>query len=252
MAKAFPNASTNAELIMKVTRALDRYGYNEKTLVGFSLCSDEVNRPLEDTFYGWYGEHFNMGGLAGFPFAGVTGFGAMASHIPDDGSCLLVYGPHVGIDSAGTVGKVDRKGKSKTSTCCGSAVAASRYITAVYKGEAEQVGPPTDSVDAQQNYVAAALLPFGERIATAPEPMVELPFATFEPIDDMMQRIVKKVKVGGKIAMLGGLQINTPRGVSDYFLPLRFDIRDGKTGEIIEDLMWKRKVGTESRKRITA
>lgn len=196
-----------------------------------------------------------MGGLAGFPFAGVTGFGAMASHIPDGGSCLLVYGPHVGVDSDGNVGKVDRKGKSKSGSCCGSAVAASKYITAVYLGNAEKVGPPMDSVDAQQNYVSSLLLPFGERVATAPDPMVELPFATYEPIDGMMERIVKKSagKVpNGKVALLGGLQINTPRGVSDYFLPLRFDIRDGKTGEIIQDLMWTRKVGTESRKKVTA
>jgi hypothetical protein len=237
-----------------VTRALKKYNYDSSTLVAFSLCSDEVNRPLEEVFYGWYGEHFNMGGLAGFPFAGVTGFGAMASHIPDDGSCLLVYGPHVGVDSDGNVGKVDRKGKSKSGSCCGSAVAASKYITAVYLGNAEKVLPPTDAVDAQQNYVSAMLLPYGERVAKASDPMIELPFASFEPIDGMIERIVKKSagKVGGKIALLGGLQINTPRGVSDYFLPLRFDVRDGKTGEVIEDLMWSRKVGTESRKKVTA
>jgi len=217
--------------------------------VAFSLCSDEVNRPLEESFYGWYGEHFNMGGLAGFPFAGVTGFGAMASHVPDGGSCLLVYGPHVGVDSDGMVGKVDRKGKSKSGSCCGSAVAASRYITAVYRGDAEKVGPPMDITDAQQNYVSAALLPYGERVATAADPMVELPFATYEPINAMMEKIVlkggPKVSGEGKIAMLGGLQINTPRGMSDYFLPLRFDIRD-KEGNLIEDLMFKRNVGSSS------
>ena len=246
---------TNAELVAKTTKALGRFGYDDTTLVAFSLCSDEVNRPLEEVFYGWYGEHFNMGGLAGFPFAGVTGFGAMASHIPDGGSCLLVYGPHVGVDSDGLVGKVDRKGKSKSGSCCGSAVAASKYITAVYRGDAETVGPPTDLTDAQQNYVAAALLPYGERVATASDPMVELPFACFEPIDAMMEKIVKKggIKVGGdgKIAMLGGIQINTPRGMSDYFLPLRFDIRE-KDGSIIEDLMWRRNVGSEARWKVTA
>jgi hypothetical protein len=240
--------------VTKVTSALKPYGYDSSTLVAFSLCSDEVNRPLEEVFYGWFGEHFNMGGLAGFPFAGVTGFGAMASHIPDGGSCLLVYGPHVGVDSDGNVGKVDRRGKSKSGSCCGSAVAASKYITAVYLGNAEKVGPPSDSMDAQQNYVSALLLPYGERVATAPDPMVELPFAAFEPIDAMMEKIVKKSlgKVNGKVAMLGGLQINTPRGVSDYFLPLRFDVRDGKTGEIIQDLMWTRQAGSERRKRVTA
>lgn len=244
---------TNTDLVRKVTRALGKYGYDESTLVAFSLCSDEVNRPLEEVFYGWFGEHFNMGGLAGFPFAGVTGFGAMASHVPDGGDVLLVYGPHVGVDSSGLVGKVDRKGKSKSGSCCGSAVAASKYITAVYRGEAEKVANPSDAVDAQQNYVSSMLLPYGERVARAREPMAELPYATFEPIDEMMLKIVKKAggKVGGngKIAMLGGLQINTPRGVSDYFLPLRFDIRDN-SGRVLEDLKWRRKAGSESRNRV--
>ena len=69
----------------KVYKRLRPWGYGPDTLYATSLCSDEVNRPLEETFYGVYGEHFNMGGLAGFPFAGVTGFGAMASHVPDGG-----------------------------------------------------------------------------------------------------------------------------------------------------------------------
>jgi len=244
---------TNGELVMKVNKALSRFGYDESTLVAFSLCSDEVNRPLEESFFGLYGEHFNMGGLAGFPFAGVTGFGAMASHIPDGGSCLIVYGPHVGVDSNGLVGKVDRKGKSKSGSCCGSAVAASKYITAVYRGDVEKVGPPMDFTDAQQNYVSNALLPYAERVTTAPDPMVELPYATFEPIDAMMEKIVAKggPKVGGygKIAMLGGLQINTPRGMSDYFLPLRFDIREND-GTLVEDLMFYRKAGSEYRRRM--
>lgn len=180
----------------------------------------------------------------------------MASHIPDGGSCLLIYGPHVGIDSDGNVGKIDRKGKEKAGSCCGSAVAASRYITAVYRGQAEAVPPaPSDSIDAQQSYVAAALLPYGERVATARDPMVELPFAAFEPIDGMMEKIVKKAGRGvngdGRIALLGGVQVNTPRGLSDYFLPLRFEVQE-KTGEVIEDLLWKRMAGSEARKRIVA
>jgi Limiting CO2-inducible proteins B/C beta carbonyic anhydrases len=250
LARTFPEAVTNAELVTKVTKGLSRYGYDDRTLVAFSLCADEVNRPLEDAFNGWYGDHFNMGGLAGFPMAGLTGFGAMASHIPDGGSCLLVYGPHVGIDSDGRVGKVDRKGKAKSGSCCGSTIYASKYVTAVYRGDVEKVGPATDFVDAQQNFVASSLLPYGGRIAGAPDPMVELPFAAFEPIDAMMQRIVKKAGKGvgdGRIAMLGGIQINTPSGLSDFFLPLRFDIRES-SGEIIEDLTWTRKVGSESRR----
>jgi hypothetical protein len=42
-----------------------------------SLCCDEAAQPLQENFQQVYGDHFSMGGMAGFPFGGVTGFGAM-------------------------------------------------------------------------------------------------------------------------------------------------------------------------------
>jgi hypothetical protein len=192
-----------------------------------------------------YTDVFNMGGLAGFPFGGVTGFGAMAKHIPDGGSCLVVYGPHVGVDLDGKVGTVNRRGKEKGGTCCGSAVAAAGYIRGVYKGEMEQ-GPtvPKDSSDAQQLYVGTMLLPFAERLENAKDPMAELPYATFEPLDELMEKIVGKAsyKVGetAKIALLGGLQINTPPGMSDYFLPLKFEIRNSDN-RVIDNLLYEKR-----------
>ena len=44
-----------------------------------------------------WGENFNMGGLAGIPFVGKSGFNAFTSHIPENGHLLIAYGPHVGI-----------------------------------------------------------------------------------------------------------------------------------------------------------
>lgn len=194
-------------MVKKVSSALKPYGYGPETLVATSLCSDEVNRPLEESFYGYFGQHFNLGGLAGFPFAGLTGFIAMASHVPDNGSCLVVYGPHVGINADGQVGMVNRRGKSQSVTCCGSAVAASRYVTSVYNGDAEPVSPPKSVLDAQQKYVASSLLPYAEQVVDALDPMVELPYALFKPIDEMMMQLVVKAgnQVGsnGRIAMLG-------------------------------------------------
>ena len=35
---------------------------------------------------------FEMGGLAGLPFAGLTGMTAYAHHIPDHGAACIVYG----------------------------------------------------------------------------------------------------------------------------------------------------------------
>ena len=211
---SFPGALSNDKLLERVTQRLARQGFaKDGTLVGSSLCSDEVNRPLEDTFLQYYGNHFAMGGLAGFPFSGVTGFGAMASHIPDNGNCLLVYGPHVGVDSEGNVGKVNRRGKTKSGTCCGSAVAASKYLAQVIDGAADPMSPPSGALDAQQTFVSTMLLPYASEVIAAKEPMVTLPYATFKPIDNMMNRVLanasSKVGPNGKIAMLGGIQVRT-------------------------------------------
>uniref|UniRef100_A0A7S3LCW1 Limiting CO2-inducible protein B/C beta carbonyic anhydrase domain-containing protein n=1 Tax=Amphora coffeiformis TaxID=265554 RepID=A0A7S3LCW1_9STRA len=242
--QAFPGAQSNADLVKKVKGALRKYGYGKDTLLATSFCCDEVNRPLDEAFAAEYGQQFNMGGLAGFPFGGVTGFAAMAKHVPDGGSCLVVYGPHVGVDFDGKVGTVNRRGKEKGGTCCGSAVAASGYVNSVYKGEIEEAKTPTATMDAQQIYVGSVLLPYAERLAKANDPMVELPYVMFEPVDDLTQKIVAKAagKVGGngKIALLGGIQINTPTGMSDFFLPLRFEVRDNKD-TVVENLLYEKR-----------
>jgi len=237
--EAFPGAVTNAELLDMINGAVEGAGYDmSKTLVATSLCCDEVNRPLETDLSANFDYNFQMGGLAGFPFGGATSFGAMAAHIPDGGSCVVVYGPHVGVDSTGAVGTVERRGRANGGSCCGSAVAASGYVGSVLAGEKE-ADHPEDALDAQQFYVGSMLMPFAEDLGKADDKMVELPKALYKAQSDLMERIVKKSAGGvadGQIAVLGGIQINTPPGYSDYFLPKSFDLYNNK-GEKIADLM---------------
>lgn len=237
--QSFPKAVTNQEIISKVKVALEKYGYGKNSLVATSLCADEVNRVLEKDLSKVYGDNFSMGGLAGFPFGGVTSFGAMASHIPDGGSCLVVFGPHVGVDSTGKVGTVERRGRGNGGACCGSAVAACGYVSSVHAGEVSKHGPPTDPIDAQQNFVGNMLLPYAAYLEQASNKMAELPYALFDAQKKMMHRIIQAgagcVGGDGKISVLGGIQINTPDGVPDYFLPLSFEVFDNK-GTKMEDL----------------
>jgi hypothetical protein len=237
---AFPGALTNKELIEMIDATLFESGFDrETTLVATSLCCDEVNRHLETDIQGVYTNNFNMGGLAGFPFGGAVSFGAMASHIPDGGSTIVVYGPHVGIDSKGTVGTVERRGRAKGGACCGSANAAAGYVSDVLNGIVERSPIPDDPLHAQQAYVGDMLLPYAERLEAAPEKMVELPYALYDAQSDMVDRIVQtscSAVSDGKIAVVGGIQINTPPGFSDYFLPLSFELIDNK-GNLIEDFM---------------
>ena len=235
----FPRSINNRKLEISVVKVLAEKGYTgENTLLATSLCCDELARRLEDDFVKVYGNNFNLGGLAGFPFAGNTGFGAMAAHIPDDGYCLLIYGPHVGVAKDGTVGKVERSGIALVDTCCGSAVAASNYLKGITDGGATITSDIQSFSDFQQGAVQELILPFGKRLSDAENRMVELPYALFTT-QDLLMRTIVDAGIGGikkGIALLGGLQINTAPDTLDYFLPLRFGFMNNK-GEIIEDLL---------------
>ena len=119
------------------------------------------------------------------PWAGITGFGAMASHIPDGGSCLIVYGPHVGVDSRGNVGKVNRPGQKVPDSCCGSAADAAIYVGRVYKGEILSRSSPEDCIDTQQAYLRNALQPHALRLDQSSDADVELPYALFDAADEV-------------------------------------------------------------------
>jgi len=93
--KAFPKALTNAELENRAVEVLAKKGYtSENTLLCTSLCCDELARKLEDEFVAIYGDNFNLGGLSGFPFAGNTGFGAMAA-VSFFWSCCVICLSHL-------------------------------------------------------------------------------------------------------------------------------------------------------------
>lgn len=242
MTVTYPNAITNDELVAKVTSILSTNGYTEsKTLLATSLCCDEVNRVLEKDFSKIYGDNFNMGGLAGFPFGGTVSFGAMAHHIPDSGSCFIVFGPHIGVSCDG-IGKLSRRGLHHSGSCCGSACAALAYVQSVAQDSTEVAPMPVaDPIEMQQWLVGQLLLNHSERLERTENPMAELPLALFDEQKKLIYQILKRGcshVASGNIAVLGGVQINTPDGVSDYFLPLNFELFNNQ-GECLKDLMWE-------------
>jgi hypothetical protein len=238
----------NSQLVGKVTEKLTAYGFNKaNTLVATSLCSDELARPLEKAFgLDYYGDHFHIGGLSGFPHGGHTAFGAMCSHIPECGHCLLVYGPHVGVDSMGTVGTVERRARDVGGPCCGSATAACGHILPVHGGANPQEGGPAPSLlDVQQANVVTLLTPYTDRLAAVssdPQTLqVELSFSLQEIQKTLIESIVSRGTgnlTDGNVVVLGGIQINTPPEMEDYFMPIHFDLYDNKgvkQGEISWD-----------------
>lgn len=241
--EAFPGSLTNKELVDRVSDKLGKYGYDSKsTLLCTSLCCDEIARVLEADFAKVYGDGCRLGGLAGFPWGGITSFTSMAAHIPDTGTALLLYAPHVGVDVAGRVGTVARGAgykDSATGPCCDSAVGATRHVTSVWSKDEESFDTPSSAKDAQHVYLCDALMPYAGRLDESPEPMVELPYACYDAQKEMMTKIIEAgcgaIAGDSRVAVLGGIQINTPSGMTDYFLPLSFELYDNK-GEKLEDL----------------
>jgi len=44
---------------------------------------------------------FTISGIGGLPFVGKTGWAAFSSHVPEDGNVVVLFAPHVGVDSYG-------------------------------------------------------------------------------------------------------------------------------------------------------
>eukprot|EP00574_Skeletonema_japonicum_P008227 CAMPEP_0201714458 /NCGR_PEP_ID=MMETSP0593-20130828/936_1 /ASSEMBLY_ACC=CAM_ASM_000672 /TAXON_ID=267983 /ORGANISM="Skeletonema japonicum, Strain CCMP2506" /LENGTH=305 /DNA_ID=CAMNT_0048203743 /DNA_START=25 /DNA_END=942 /DNA_ORIENTATION=+ len=235
----FPGAISNKEMETKVASILEGKGFTPaNTLLCTSLCCDELARNLEDDLNKVYGHNFNLGGLSGFPFAGNTGFGAMSAHVPDDGFCLLVHGPHVGISKDGVIGKVERSGIALVDNCCGSAIAASNYLKGITDGGAKITTKLQQFSDFQQGAVQELILPFGKRLNDADNRMKELPYALYDSQDILVRDIINGGKGGIKagLALLSGIQINTGPDTLDYFHPLRFDYYDSE-GNIVESML---------------
>lgn len=233
----FPQAINNYDLAIRVVQTLlERRGYSaSNTLLTTSLCSDELAKQLSDDFGGIYGNSFNLGGLAGFPFAGNIGFQTMCGHIPDGGGCLLLYGPHVGVTADGIIGKVEREGVSQDDICCRSAIEALNFVT----GQTNTGVADFAFTDLQQSAVQNLVAPLSDRLIAAQNPMGELPFAIYgtqtELIDSIVREGVGGVKERG-IAILGGVQINTSPQYLDYFQPMRLDLIDSN-GQLVENLL---------------
>lgn len=186
-----------------------------KTIWGTSICSDEVNNNftfLNKHFAGL--GPFRFGGISGLPFTGKTGFRAFASHIPDDGGALILYGPHIGVSKNGKAGEILREGQQAISTCCGSLIAG---LNSVQNNVVPQ-NPARD--DYQQSQVSKMLIEKYEEINASSEPIKTVTEIAFQQINRELKDIISACKdaiTGRKVLLIGGIIINTDWDQEDFF-----------------------------------
>lgn len=263
----FPGSMPYPTLLQYISNVLTTtLGYNlSTTLVATSLCGDELNRPLEKQLSDLVGSpNYSLGGLAGCPFGGATAFKKMKLHIPDQGQALIVFGPHVGVDVYGNLGRVQERSQIQSETrqsddhlwCCRSAILACHHVRQQQAAIAQgQLTPQAENLfnpmDMSQQFVQSMLMPYAPQLEQAAQSggdnglMYQLPQCLFAAQQELMQRIIQDAITAsqqssqslqqqaesdivpadfpGNVAVLGGIQINTPQGYYDYFQPLQFD-----------------------------
>ncbi len=83
----FPGAEPSRKILTIVQNELEKYNILPKnTLFAQSICPNDINYSsggISHVFTEYFGDCFHLGGLAGIPFTGSTGFTAFSHHVPD-------------------------------------------------------------------------------------------------------------------------------------------------------------------------
>lgn len=226
----FPNAVEGHEFTLNIVDSLMKnYDMTPKnTLFGYSTCPDEINRTVT-RFQSYYGEHqFHLGGLTGYPFRGKTGFNAFSHHAPNknsEGNIIILYGPHVGISPKGELGKVLRENQSHESNACGAAISFLSKCNESIK-KSKKYEPVEDKLDSEQYFIEKMMLPHAERILNSENQIKELVEINYKLIDNDILNMIEQLKESfhGKIALVGGIMINTPHTHNGYFDLRRWEV----------------------------
>jgi len=242
----FPGAMPDRQIVTLLTNALKKkikYWSVENTLLGTSFCPDEISNEkgdLPQLLHEMFGKVFPFSGLAGVPFAGRTGFKAFASHVPKNGTVLIVYGPHVSISPDGIVGKFKRPGQDHLTSACGACIGA---LSIIEKNTYDMPSPGSIEYeeDFQMNYIIQELKARLEQIIDHPKgKQVGLVFQAFKVAQKLIRTIIDvDVLDGAPVILLGGIQINMPDPLPDFYLPQcfrRFTI-ENKEGESWLDML---------------
>jgi len=229
------------------------------TLFAHSVCSDEVNgkdEQLVDLMMNRWGEGFSLGGLAGLPFAGKSGFRAYLHHVPDSGKLLIMFAPHVGIDGDGRIGALQREGQSALSKACGAAIGAFKAIKSA--GAAPPSSSPTsssasvlnmadstyDEFDPQITQIVELLTPRMEGIDASANDIGFVTYQMYGIVRDLVDACIRNTPDvwdwTDEVALVGGIMINRKNG-GDFFQPLSFETRSkDKTEDLFNKAFGKR------------
>ncbi|UZT97417.1 hypothetical protein ODZ84_19865 [Chryseobacterium fluminis] len=225
--KWYPKALTSVDTVNRLLDTIEKHlGLKPNQLMhADSMCCDDVNAiqypPRAHEMLG----PFHLGGLNGFPFAGLTGMGAFAHHVPEEGAVIIFYAPHIGITKEGEIGEISRIGQSSNSACCGAAKGALGKLMAgkIIEGN-------ITSLDFQMNTIEQIFLHQQERILNAENKIYEATEIMYEAIDERIEVLVRETSYPCKyVILVGGIFINGDQDMGSFCQYKKFEYIDLET-----------------------
>jgi len=207
-------------------------------------------------FERYLGAGFALGGLAGVPFAGKTGFSSFTHRVPENGHAFVLLAPHVGLDCDNKLGKCaapdedngddeggDREEKKASASdseyCCRAAVNALNYCCSDRPIPTNLNNNPEDY---QMNYILQLvnrrkdLLDDDDDENTRQADLAKQLHAIAK---NMLDKIVYPFFGGPDttLLILTGVQINMPKPFEDFFQPRQFYIlnKHGKKEDLFKE-----------------
>jgi hypothetical protein len=232
--KAFPGAMPGSGFSDSVVNyILRKYKITpDKMLLGASLCVDDIIYTKNFRLHAKVKGPFNLGGLAGLPFTGVSGLGAFAHHIPDDGVMLLLIAPHIGYSESKGWGYVLRHEQHHASTCCGA------LMGTLGKLQNGTLKPEIKEEDYQGGKIAQLALGHQKEILGAENPVIELTKITAKQAEQEIRSYIPDVDMEHikYVILVTGIMINTDYAYSDYLSVNHFMVYDVAKKAIVEDV----------------
>ena len=227
----FPGAVPFKEGLDSVLNHLNKFGISSKSMLwGQSICVDDITNTKNKLNPEIKGP-FNIGGLAGLPFTGITGLDAFAHHVPEDGTAILFVAPHIGYHEKEGWGKLLRHEQHHPSTCCGALVAA---LSKLQKG-ALKSGTPSEE-DYQEGMIEQFAYAHRDEILSSPDPLIKFTQLTYHEAIRQMSAYASKLKENHfkYVVVVGAVIINTDYRYPDYISIENIAIRDVQKAEWIE------------------
>ncbi|MPS73471.1 MAG: hypothetical protein E2590_10040 [Chryseobacterium sp.] len=227
--KWYPQALTSIDTVNRLLDTIEKYlGLKPYQLMhADSMCCDDVNAiQYPPRAYEMLGP-FHLGGLDGYPFAGITGMNAFAHHVPEDGAVIIFYAPHIGITKDGTIGEISRIGQSDNSACCGAAKGALGKLA-----NNQIIEGNITSLDFQMNTIEQIFLHQKDRILAAENQIFEATEVMYEAIDDRIEVLVKETNYPCKyVILVGAVFINGDKDMGSFCQYKKFEYIDLETKE---------------------